>query len=241
MAGRGATVASLTWMEVGQRLATGATAVLPVGAAAKEHGLHLPMDTDFRTAEHLGARLAEREHVLVWPTVGYGHYPAFVGYAGSVSLSRPTFEAVVREVLDDVLRAGARRVLVLNTGISTIGPVDAVRDAHEQRARIARAHVYRGERYLACVATMIEQERGGHADEAETSILMVVAPDAVRTGATTPWTPAMIPGPFQHIDPAAPNYAPAGHFGDPTRATRKKGEALIEAMLADVAAALQPP
>ena len=33
---------------------------------------------------------------LIWPTVAYGTYPAFVDYAGSISLSAPVFEAPAR-------------------------------------------------------------------------------------------------------------------------------------------------
>ena len=77
----------LTWDEVGRRLAQGASAILPVGAAAKEHGFHLPMNTDRVQAEWLAARIAGRFDALIWPTVTYGYYPAFVDYAGSVSLS----------------------------------------------------------------------------------------------------------------------------------------------------------
>ena len=43
---RGLCVATAAWPEVGERLANGALAVLPIGAASKEHGRHLPLATD---------------------------------------------------------------------------------------------------------------------------------------------------------------------------------------------------
>ena len=39
-------VGSMIWSEVEQRLANGATAILPIGAGSKQHGLHMPMNTD---------------------------------------------------------------------------------------------------------------------------------------------------------------------------------------------------
>ncbi len=84
----------LTWDEVARRLENGAAAILPIGAAAKQHGFHLPMNTDRVQAEWLAARLADRIDALIWPTVAYGYYPAFAEYAGSSSLSAPVFEAV---------------------------------------------------------------------------------------------------------------------------------------------------
>src|SRR6476620_451564 len=102
----------------------GASAILPIGAAAKQHGFHLPLNTDRIQAEWLAGRLAEKIDALIWPTVTYGHYPAFVEYAGSNSLSISTFEALVREVAGQILSSGCKRLLVLNTGISTLAPVD---------------------------------------------------------------------------------------------------------------------
>ena len=105
----------MTWDEVGSRIADGAVAILPIGAAAKQHGFHLPMQTDLIQAEVLAADLADHLDALIWPTVSYGHYPAFTDYAGSCSLSAATFEAMVREIVDALLRHGCRRVVVLNT------------------------------------------------------------------------------------------------------------------------------
>src|SRR5216683_8171640 len=93
----------LTWDEVARRIADGAAAILPIGAAAKQHGFHLPLDTDRIQAEWFAARLAERIGALVWPTLTYGYYPAFTEYAGSSSLSASTFEAVVHEIAAGIL------------------------------------------------------------------------------------------------------------------------------------------
>ena len=83
----------MTWDEVARRIGDGAAAILPIGAAAKQHGFHLPLNTDRIQAEWLAGRLAEKIDALIWPTLTYGHYPAFVEYAGSSSLSAATFEA----------------------------------------------------------------------------------------------------------------------------------------------------
>ena len=116
----GALLAQLSWPEVERRIAAGAVAVLPIGAACKQHGPHLPMNADLLQAEWLAAALVQRARVLVWPPVAYGYYPAFRDYPGSVSLSAATFEAVVADILADIRRAGAPAALILNTGISTI-------------------------------------------------------------------------------------------------------------------------
>jgi creatinine amidohydrolase len=65
---RGAFLEDLTWPEAGARIAAGAVVVLPVGAAAKEHGPHLPLRTDYLVARELGRRVAEALPVLVRPS-----------------------------------------------------------------------------------------------------------------------------------------------------------------------------
>jgi creatinine amidohydrolase len=44
-------VEHLNWDEVRSRIENGAAAILPIGAAAKQHGFHLPMNTDRVQAE----------------------------------------------------------------------------------------------------------------------------------------------------------------------------------------------
>src|SRR5690349_16272193 len=65
------------WDEVARRVGDGALAILPIGSAAKQHGLHLPLNTDRIQAEWLAGKVAEPINALVWPTLTYGYYPAF--------------------------------------------------------------------------------------------------------------------------------------------------------------------
>ena len=194
-------VAGLTCDRIGQQLRNGAAAILPIGAGAKEHGFHMPMATDQVFADYFARALAKKIDALIWPTLTYGAYPAFVSYAGSVSLSDEAFQAVVTEIADALVDFGARRVLILNTGLSTIAPV------------------------------------GSHADEIETSLMMVVAPELVDMAQATPSpfsAKAPAPGALSPDDPTSPNYSPSGSFGDPTLASVDKGSRLLAAILEDM-------
>ncbi|MBC7945778.1 MAG: creatininase family protein [Burkholderiales bacterium] len=234
-----ARVADLCWPEIEQRIKRGATAVLPIGAAAKEHGPHLPMATDYQQAEWLATRLIETCHVLVWPIISYGYYPAFADFPGSCSLSEVTFSKLITEVIDNIAVAGASTLLILNTGISTIPALERCAAAAGTKVPIHVANVYRGALYLEVEQAISEQPRGGHADEAETSIMLAIAPADVALDTARRWTPAtMGAGKLVRGDPAHPNYAPDGVFGDPTLASKEKGERLLAAMLADLHALL---
>jgi creatinine amidohydrolase len=235
-ASRGLLVAEVSWDAIAPALAGGAVAVLPVGAAAKEHGRHLPMNADWRLAEWLAQRLAERQPVAVWPTLGYGYYPAFTQYPGSVSLGAATFRALVEEIAKSIFESGAMSLVIVNTGVSTVAPLETLRAAADEPGRIALAHVWQGAGLRAAVDVVREEVRGGHAGELETSVLLAIAPEQVDMSRARPWLPPSLelPGEFTHCDPAHPQYSPDGIYGDPTRATRAKGELLLAAMLADV-------
>jgi creatinine amidohydrolase len=237
----GAFAAHLSWPEVEQRIQAGAVAVLPVGAACKAHGPHLPMNSDLLQADWLAMALVQRADVLVWPAVTYGYYPTFTDYPGSVSLTRATFQQLVQEILGDIRRAGARAVLLLNTGISTIEPLQAAADKLTGELRIELANVYAGPRCRSVTKAIEEQPRGGHADELETSILLVIARERVVLDKAQTWIPPDMAasGPFSRSDPDNPRFSPAGVWGDPTLASEDKGRRLLAAMLDDLLAAVE--
>jgi creatinine amidohydrolase len=215
-------VAGLTWEQVRDRLAAGAAAILPIGAGAKQHGLHMPMATDQVFAEYFARTLARRIDALIWPTLTYGAYPAFVFYAGSVSLSDDAFRTVVTEIADALIGFGARRVLILDTGLSTLRPVAAAIDASPNSSSIRHLKVFAGPRFLDTVREIGEQPYGTHADEIETSLMLAIAPQLVDMprAAPSPVSPkGPSPGVLTPDDAASPNYAPSGSFGDPTLAS----------------------
>lgn len=230
----GINVADSTWPEVGSRLADGWPAVLPIGAASKEHGRHLSLDTDFLQAQWIAARLCELRAVVVWPTVAYGYYPVFVDYPGSISLREETFVALVCDILVGIAHAGASRIMLLNTGISTIAPLESLLARRAQDLPCKLVNVYAGSEFARVSSALAEQRWGGHADEIETSIMLALAPSRVNLSAAKPAPNRILRGRFNRTDPAAPNYSPDGVNGDPTLATAAKGTALLAAMLADV-------
>jgi creatinine amidohydrolase len=227
-------VEQLTWDEVARRIDNSATAILPIGAGAKQHGFHLPMNTDRIVAEALAARIADRIDGLIWPTVGYGTYPAFVDYPGSISLSAPVFEALIEEIASGILGYGCRVLLVLDTGISTLGPIDHAL-ARLGNPDALHLKIHDGPHYRAA-AELARQSHGSHADELETSLMLALAPDLVNMSRAEA-SPALtheVPGPLTRRDSASPNYSRSGSFGDPTLATRAKGEILLAAMVDDM-------
>lgn len=228
-------VEQLSWDAVAQRIENGAVAVLPIGAGAKEHGFHLPLNTDRIQAEWLASRIAERIDALIWPTVTYGYYPAFVEYAGSASLSAPTFEAMIEEIAAAIMGYGCRALFVLDTGISTRAPVDRAL-ARVGRDEVNHLRIHEGSRYRRAAAELAEQSHGSHADEIETSLMLVLAPHLVDMSRAEagPARGGETPGPLTPRDSSSPNYSRSGSYGYPTLATSAKGEVLLAAMVDDL-------
>src|SRR5215813_10092699 len=100
---KGVLLEDLTWVEAEKILTDKAVVVIPLGAAAKEHGPHLKLKNDFIIAEYLKKRVLERADVIVAPTLNYNFYPAFVEYPGSTSLRFET----ARDLIIDICRSFA--------------------------------------------------------------------------------------------------------------------------------------
>ena len=225
----------LSWDAVARRIENGAAAILPIGAGAKEHGFHLPLNTDRIQAEWLAAQIAERIDALIWPTVNYGYYPAFVEYAGSSSLSAPVFEAVIQEITAGIVGFGCRAVFVLDTGVSTLAPVDRAL-ARLNVGNVLHLRIHEGLRYRRAAERLAEQSHGSHADELETSLMLALAAHVVdmSRAEASPNVKSETPGPLTPSDTSSPNYSRSGSYGDPTLATHAKGEVLLAAMVDDL-------
>jgi len=212
---KGVWLEDLTWSEAKARFDEGAVVVVPIGAASKAHGPHLPLKTDALTARALGQGLIERLPVVAAPVLGFGFYPAFTSFAGSQHLSADTFKAVVRELIGNFTGHGVKRIALINTGVSTEKPLDEV--AKETGALVLHM------RLLGQAAdALIENKQGGHADERETSVMLALDPRSVRMDKLAP------AGPFEET----------AATGDPSRATAFKGERLLAARVDDLVAAL---
>ena len=245
----GAFLEDLAWDEAAAAIEAGSVVVVPIGAAAKEHGFHLPLSTDRRTARALAEGIAAQLPVLVAPIIDVGYYPAFTDYPGSQHLRAETFIALVTDILDGLVRQGARRIAIVNTGVSTEAPLQLATRAilEKHGVRVMTADIRRLGRSADGVLSSPE---GGHADERETSVMLAIAPETVRLDRAVPETKApsgerpkgagIFLGPSQLArNPKAAGHSASGATGDPTRATPEKGRAILDAMIGDLVAGLR--
>jgi acetamidase/formamidase/creatinine amidohydrolase/Fe(II)-dependent formamide hydrolase-like protein len=230
----GARLGEMPWTEAERLLTRDRVVVLPLGAGAKEHGPHLTLGNDLILAEYEAARVVAARPVALLPTLSYGHYPHFVEYPGTVSLSADTQKNVVAEICRSIARYGPRRFYVLNTGVSTL---PALRDAAEDLAKegILLRFTNPLQAGKAGEDKVRQQKWGTHADEIETSMILYMRPPAVRMERAVADGERVRPGPLTRDQRRTDlTYSPSGVFGDPTLATWQKGETITEATVADI-------
>ncbi|MHB2017054.1 MAG: creatininase family protein [Candidatus Xenobia bacterium] len=228
----GVRLENLSWDEAEPLLKEPRVVVLPLGARLKEHGLHLPLNNDWRMAEWLAEEVLKQRPVILLPTIQYNFFPAFVEYPGSVNLSQETSCALVCDIIRSLARHGARRFYVLNTGISTNRPLEQARERLAAEDVVLR-YTHLGDALRAAEQSIRQQPRGTHADEMETSMMLVIAPDTVRMERARPdANPDRGPGGLtRNPDKATGVYSPTGAWGDPTLATVEKGRVLLKALV----------
>lgn len=231
---RGVLLEQLSWVEAEHVLTPSAVVVLALGAESKEHGPHLRLANDFIMAEYLKRRVLAASDVVVAPTINVGFYPAFAAYPGSTSLRFETARDLVVDVVESLARHGPRRFYVINTGVSTLRTLEAARELLAAKGILLGFTdiLHANER----IEQEVRQEEGGtHADEIETSMMLYMAPESVdMPRAVKDFHPRTGPGPLSREPGGGGVYSPTGIWGDPTLATRDKGERLTEGLVAAI-------
>lgn len=245
----------LTSPDVADAIASGMrTAVLPLGAT-EQHGAHLPLSVDSDHADRLGVLVAERlGDALVLPTVRIGCSTHHLGFAGTLSLRRETLEAICLDCCTSLAVHGFRRVLIFSAHIGNypllaeIEPRLATQLPAELQvvAFADSTAVLDAWRDAAGRVAGIADHVGGHADVAESSIMLAIRPAGVRghlaePGFTGPMDDAQLSRVFTDgVKAVAPN----GVLGDPRGMSADLGFACLSAvadLIAERATARERP
>ncbi len=219
----------LTWPQARDALASTPVVVIPFAAGAKEHGPHLPMNTDQAVMEYLLDAAVRERNVLVAPPILHGWFPAFRDYPGT-EVTAESFQNYVADIARSLVKHGAQRVMFLNLGITRATGLPLAIVARDIRTDFEVPTLLVSWDDLDTDEVPLDQERGGHADESETSVSLVLQPDLVQMDkATVEYRKP----PREQIGYAPGKFNEAsepGHFGDPTLATEAKGRAVLAVM-----------
>lgn len=228
---KGVLLENLTWVEAEKVLTPDTVVVIPLGAAAKEHGPHLKLKNDFLIADYLTKQVLQKADVVIAPTVNYHFYPAFIEYPGSTSLRLETARDLIIDICRGLSRFGPRRFYILNTGISTLRALKPAADLLASEGIVM--HYTDLLKSIGEVEKRISKQEGGtHADEIETSMMLYIAPETVdMKKAVKDYHPSK--GRLTR-DPnnKEGTYSATGIWGDATLATKEKGRQIMEAYVA---------
>ncbi len=230
-------------------------AVLPLGAT-EQHGPHLPLGVDqvlvdaiVRAAlPHLPPQLP----VLVLPTQQVGYSPEHARFDGTLTVSAATLIAMWTEIGECVARAGVRKLLLLNAHGGQVSLMDIV--ARELRAR-CQLIVYSCSWWNLPLGDAVtglfspeEHRFGVHAGEIETSMLLALQPTQVQMAHARDFKssaqqraaqyPVLGNGHSAKLGWQMQDYNTCGAAGNAAAATAQKGQSVLAAAGAKLAALL---
>jgi len=238
----------LTWEEIGALPAGGMDGViLPVGAT-EQHGPHLGCGVDTEIAQQVCHQAAELSGIPVLPALPYG---CSIGHSqrwpGTLALQPKTLIDVVKQVGDWTYLSGFRRLFIINSHVTNLAPLrcalEMLRAEHDD---LKVALINTGTISQRVRDRHFEDAEDWHANEAETSLMLSMAPDMTRperfADADDPdRTGGCV---FSHpVNRTSSN----GVTGTPSLASREKGDELFGWMVDDLVALLksgleeQPP
>jgi creatinine amidohydrolase len=216
----------VSWPEIDA--ASGVIAVLPVGAL-EQHGPHLPLDTDTVLATGVARRIATEIGGWLLPAIGYGEAWTAEDWPGTISLTAETLQRTIENIARGVKRIGCVGLVTVNGHFGNRAPI--------ARARLGLPALHLDYPGLeAAAAEFCTSTPAGdgfyHADEVETSMMLALAPEAVRMDKAVAEYPAFPPE-FGRAPMQLRTFASSGVFGDPRPATAATGEKIIARVVAE--------
>ncbi len=240
----------LTWEEAKARAAENATVLFPTGSI-EQHGPHLPVETDSRLVWEVARRGAEKVrdqiNILVTPPLEFGYSTHHREFPGTMTLTGTTYMAVIVELCESLLHNGFRRIFILNGHGGNSDPINmavrAIRDKHDDVLLGTAA-------YWSIASQALSQARespiGGmsHACELEASMMWYLRPELVKPERfqkrITRWRSPLVRDDLLDSGEIKlafhfPDVTPQGFQGDPTLASREKGEKFLNLIVDEVA------
>lgn len=231
------------------RLDDGWTTALFACGAVEQHGPHLPLFTDAEIGTALALEVARRlGKALVAPTIRVGCSDHHMAFAGTLSLRKETFEAIVTDYVTSLARHGFERILILPTHGGNFGPLQGMEDRLRKAAAPATVAMYTDLIGLVDLwrrETEAELELGsrigGHADIGETSIMMSLHHDLIRSDLAEAGFQGELTDDFvaRLMRDGIGAIASNGILGDARGATVPLGRRLLEALAEQVADAFR--
>ena len=197
-------------------------ALLPIGAT-EQHSHHLPCATDTLVADYICDRIAERLPVWRLPTLAISISHMHRGSAGSVWVTNDTLARVVKDIILSLRYQGIRKVVVANFhgGNFIVRPVvqDLNRDYEDMTVILLEPEVDTSDIFE-------HPSPMRHAEEAETSSILAIAPELVHMDRARDETPPYTQSHLLYVP--IRKLGKHGCWGTPTAGTAEKGRRALQ-------------
>ncbi len=221
----------MSWKEAREAIKQAKVALLPVGST-EQHGPHLPLGTDWMTAQEIARRAGKKGGWLVLPTIPVGVSEHHRHFWGTLWVPPETLRDYVMGVARSLAFHGLRKLVLVNGhGGNTAALEEAAR-----RLRVEGIYtfVYVWWRAIPEIIAQVVETGGSHAAEMETAVVLAIAPELVRpenygeaAAKGAPEWGKKIEGIEVGFDTV--DFSASGATGDPSRATVEKGEKILQA------------
>ena len=205
------------------------TVLIPVGSV-EAHGPHLPLATDLYTIYGVCKRVGEKISVAVAPPIYYGLCRSTKNTPGTISIKGGILKVLLLDIMHEFYRWGFRNFFILSGHAGTTHNgylVDAGETFIETHADV-KVFVADICRLLAPFLKELNvPETDSHAGEWEASMIMYLKPNLKREGGFEDYPK------FKKfwIVREKEKYWSSGIWGNPLKATKEKGEFLVERLV----------
>ncbi len=231
-----------------QAIAEERIVIVPTGST-EQHGPHLPIDTDIVNAYEISKQAAKKVGALVAPPLYYGISPHWMNYPGTMSVRQDTFVDFLSQICSSLAKHGFKRLVIVNGhgGNDAAVQLAAQNIAESGGGRCIVAALSYWNIASQEINSIRESPRGGiaHACELETSLQLHFRGDLVRMqrakknmmNAVSDFSISDLTdgkrGAFIYKVGGGGTTAEPGEsgvIGDPTIATKEKGERFFGAI-----------
>lgn len=202
------------------------TVIIPVGSV-EEHGPHLPLSTDTMQAYEVAVEASKKVPVFVAPPVHYGVCRSTSQHPGTVGVTTSTLKSLIKDLVVSFSKQGLRNFLIVSghaggTHISAL--IDACEELLDIFPKCNFAVISEYQLVKESGKKIIETEKDGHAGEIETSRILNINPKLVKS------IPSEDYPDFKKwfITRNKRKQWESGIWGNPEKATQKKGKMLCQ-------------
>ena len=198
-------------------------AVIPVGSI-EQHGPHLPVSTDTDIVTEVAKRISEKNGFFLLPTITYGvsfeHAPFF-----NLSIRELTLRTVLSDLCMSLLSNGIKIVFIINGHHGNLKPIKNI-DVKLKKLSKNKLEVFP----LSYWHFM--KRDFDHAGFVETSLMLAISKNVKMNLAkkgliTNKMTKQQIQKLGKLANQSFPKATKNGIWGDPTKSTKKDGQAIL--------------